>query len=107
MKCGRLFLRKKILMMNRCPNLKKVYAALSFPYSNAEAERIFSIVTNVKNKKKNRISVTCLDSICKLRSSFQAHNLDCRSFQVDSRHLELHNAENLYGQKNKTKDRTS
>ncbi|KYM96048.1 hypothetical protein ALC62_13298 [Cyphomyrmex costatus] len=85
------------------PNLEKlVYAALSLPHSNAEAERIFSIVTDVKNKKRNRISTTCLDSICKLRSSFQAHNLDSHSFQVDSRHLELHNAKNLYCQ-NKTK----
>lgn len=79
------------------PNLEQlVYAALSLPHSNAEAERIFSIVTDVKNKKRNRINVTSLDLICKLRSHFQAHNLDCRSFQVDSRHLELYNATNLY-----------
>jgi len=29
-----------------------VYSVLFFPHSNAEAERIFSIVTNVKNKKE-------------------------------------------------------
>lgn len=29
-----------------------VEAILSFPYSNVEAERVFSIVTDVKNKKE-------------------------------------------------------
>jgi len=79
------------------PNLEKlVYAVLSLPHSNAEAERIFSIVTDVKNKKRNRINIETLNAICKVRSSFQAKNVDCRTFKVDSRHLELHNNENLY-----------
>ncbi|XP_032690779.1 uncharacterized protein LOC116853718 isoform X2 [Odontomachus brunneus] len=79
------------------PNLEKlVHGVLSLPHSNAEAERIFSIVTDVKNKKRNSISITSLDSICKIRSSFQTHNVECSTFQVDSRHLELHNTKNLY-----------
>lgn len=79
------------------PNLENlVYIVLSLPHSNAEAERIFSIVTDVKNKKRNRIDVTCLDAVCKVRSSFQANNIDCRTFQVDSTHLKLHNYKNLF-----------
>jgi len=36
------------------PNLESlVEVVLSFPHSNAEAEQIFSIVTDVKNKKRN------------------------------------------------------
>ncbi|EZA47755.1 hypothetical protein X777_15522, partial [Ooceraea biroi] len=36
------------------PHLKiLVQIVLSFPHSNAEAERIVSIVTDVKNKKRN------------------------------------------------------
>lgn len=76
------------------PNLEKLeYAILSFPHSNAEAERIFSIVTDVKNKKRNPITIETLNVICKIRSSFQAKNTDCRSFQVDSRYLKLHNSQ--------------
>jgi len=46
------------------PNLEKlVYTVLSLPHSNAEAKRIFSIVTDMKNKKRNRIDVTCLDAL--------------------------------------------
>ena len=82
------------------PNLESlVEIVLSFPHSNAEAERIFSIVTDVKNKKRNRLANDTVSSICVVRSSFQSQNINCTNFQVDSRHLELHNAENLYGKK--------
>jgi len=73
-----------------------VQAVLSFPHSNAEAERIFSIVTDVKNKKRNRLSIETISAICIARSSFQAHNIQCMNFEPDSRHLELHNPQNLY-----------
>lgn len=79
------------------PNLDKlVTAALSLPHSNAEAERIFSIVTDVKNKKRNQISTKNLSAICKIRSNFEATNINCHTFQVDAEHLKLHNSENLY-----------
>ncbi|XP_066585461.1 SCAN domain-containing protein 3-like [Prorops nasuta] len=79
------------------PNLKKIAnMVLSLPHSNAEAERIFSIVTDVRTNKRNAISSDLLNAICKIRSSFQAHNKTCLTFKVDSRHLELHNSEILY-----------
>lgn len=82
------------------PNLESlVYTVLSLPHSNAEAERIFSIVTDVKNKKRNRIDIATVDAICKVRSSFEANNIDCRTFKVDPEHLELHNSKNLYCKK--------
>jgi len=69
-------------------------------------QRIFSIVTDVKNKKRNRIDVTCLDAVCKVRvSSFQAHNIDCRTFKVEETHLELHNFNNLFASNNKAKNK--
>lgn len=69
---------------------------LSLPHSNAEAERIFSIVTDVKCKKRNRLANDTISAICKIRSSFQSENINCTNFTIDSRHLELHNAQNLY-----------
>lgn len=94
---NKIFETKKFSNQPMFPNLEQlVHAIFSLPHSNAEAERIFSIVTDVKNKKKNRMNITTLNAICNLRSSFQAKNVDCRSFQVDDRHLELHNKKNLY-----------
>ena len=47
------------------PNIELlVEAVLSFPHSNAEAERIFSIVTDVKNKKRNRLSRDTIFAMC-------------------------------------------
>lgn len=73
-----------------------VEVVLSFPHSNAEAERIFSIVSDVKNKKRNRLSNDTVSAICIVRSSFQTQGINCLNFEVESRHLELHNAQNLY-----------
>jgi len=93
----RIFEKKNFNDDRIFPNLEKlVHAIFSLPHSNAEAERIFSIVTDVKNKKRNRMNIENLNAICKIRSSFQAQNIDCRTFQVDTRHLELHNSSNLY-----------
>lgn len=82
------------------PNLKLlIEVVLSFPHSNAEAERIFSIVTDVKNKKRNRLSNDTVSAICVVRSSFQAEGINCINFEIDPRHLELHNTQNLYRNK--------
>ncbi|KYN10052.1 hypothetical protein ALC57_17824, partial [Trachymyrmex cornetzi] len=83
------------------PNLQLlVEAVLSLPHSNAEAERIFSIVTDAKNKKRNRLSNDTVSTICVTRSSFQAEGINCTNFEIDPRYLELHNSQNLYGNKN-------
>ncbi|XP_018370018.1 PREDICTED: uncharacterized protein LOC108765686 [Trachymyrmex cornetzi] len=61
-----IFQKKKLNNKSFFPNLENlVNAVLSLPHSNAEAERIFSIVTDVKNKKRNRIDVASLDAVCK------------------------------------------
>lgn len=79
------------------PNLESlVEAVLSSPHSNAEAERIFSIVSDVKNKKRNRLSNETVSAICTIRSSFQAEGINCTNFEIDSEHLNLHNPQNLY-----------
>ncbi|XP_066603455.1 zinc finger protein 862-like [Prorops nasuta] len=60
------------------PNLEiLVKMLLSLPHSNAEVERIFSIVTDVRSKKRNTICGDLLNAICKIRSSFQAQVKNC------------------------------
>lgn len=79
------------------PNLELlVESVLSLPHSNAEAERIFSIVTDVKCKKRNRLGNDTISAICKIRSHFQSENINCINFEPDSRHFEFHNTQNLY-----------
>jgi len=79
------------------PNLELlVYSVLSFPHSNAEAERIFSIVTDVKSKKRNRLANNTVSAICTIRSSFQTKGINCINFKVDSEHLKLYSWKNIY-----------
>lgn len=73
-------------------NLVKI--ALSMPHSNAEAERVFSIVTDVKTKKRNRLGTESLDAVCVFRSALQSKSLNCIKFEVTKEHLEKH--DNLY-----------
>lgn len=63
----------------------------------------FLLVTDVKNKKRNKMNIDNLNAICKICLSFQARNIDCRTFEIDSRHLELHNNSNLYNPSSKNK----
>lgn len=61
------------------PNLAKlVEAVLSLPHSNAEAERIFSIVADAKNKKRNKLGNNTVSTIYVIRLSFQADNINCK-----------------------------
>lgn len=79
------------------PNiLKLAKMCLTLPHSNAEVERIFSIVTDVKTKKRNRLGHDTLNFIAVVRSSFSSKNMDCSNFQVTEKHLSLHNSLNLY-----------
>ena len=94
---------KEVAMANNFSDEKQfeqlerlVDIVLSLPHSNAEAERIFSIVTDVKTKKRNKISTKCLNAICQVRSAFQRNQNDCRTFEVNEKHIELHSSDNLY-----------
>lgn len=73
------------------PNLKKIVnIVLSLPHSNAEAERVFSCVTDIKTKKRNLIGENTLNSMCVVRSSLQNNRTDCIKYKVTNSHLKLH-----------------
>jgi len=61
----------------------------------------FLIVTDVKNKKRNRLLNETISAIYIYiyitRSSFQAKGINCINFEVLSDYLKLHNSRNLYG----------
>lgn len=75
---------------------KLAQICLSLPHSNAEAERIFSVVTDVKTKKRNRLGDDTLNSIAVIRSAYAAKEINCLNFEVTEKHLKLHNSDNLY-----------
>ncbi|KAE8753063.1 hypothetical protein FOCC_FOCC000408, partial [Frankliniella occidentalis] len=74
---------------------KLAQAGLILPHSNADAERIFSVVTDVKCKKRNRMGNRLLNAICAARTALKSKGQDCVSFKVTESHLSKHNA-NMY-----------
>lgn len=64
------------------PNLTKLAnIVLTLPHANADSERIFSIVNDVRTKKRNKLGHNCLNSICVIRSHFQDEQSDCIKYK--------------------------
>lgn len=73
------------------PNVAKLAKLmLSLPHSNAESERIFSVTSDVKNKKRNKIGHEALNAVCIIRSALSAKQSDCVKYCVTNAHLRLH-----------------
>ena len=78
------------------PELCKLASLVKIlPHSNADSERVFSVVTDVRSKKRNRLGAESLNAICVSRISFRSKNIDCTTFQVAKEHLAKHN-KNMY-----------
>ena len=59
---------------------KYILSCLSVPISNANVERIFSLVLVVKTKARNSIQLQLLDSIVKIRSDLLFSGKCCKHF---------------------------
>jgi len=62
--------------------------ALSTPVSNAVVERVFSQVTAIKTKYRNRLSLKMLDAILRIRLNLHLRGTCCNSFTVTASMLE-------------------
>jgi len=74
---------------------KLAQLVISLPHSNAEAERIFSMINDLKTKKRNKIRDDSLNAVTVVRSSLQDENIIWVGFKVTSKHLELRNSKSL------------
>ena len=89
------------------PNLTSLLNRVrTLPHFNAETERAFSMLTDVKTNKRNRLGTRIVNSICVTRSALKARNETARTTTVTEKHFELMNSENLY-HVNKKEDRIS
>jgi len=75
---------------------KLVNAIRSLPNSNADAERVFSILTDVKTKKRNKLNPIHVQSLCVFKSNLKARGQTAQTMTVDARHLALMSAENFH-----------
>ena len=56
----------------------------SLPISNATVERVFSRVTSVKTKLRNRMCLELLDSILRVKMILEERKICCTDFQPTS-----------------------
>ncbi|KAK4299842.1 hypothetical protein Pmani_027914 [Petrolisthes manimaculis] len=59
------------------------------PLSTAFVERVFSHVTNVKTKARNRLSTSSLEAILRIRSHMFVHDICCQKFKVTDKMIRL------------------
>eukprot|EP00795_Rhopilema_esculentum_P000533 gene533-10216_t len=68
-------------------------ACLTTPTSNAVVERIFSYATNVKTKNRNRMGVTMVEAIVRIRSQLHFGEKCCKDFVPSQKMLSLFNSD--------------
>ena len=74
--------------------------ALSLPISNAVVERVFSVMSIIKTKLRNRMKMVMLNAILRIRLYMKTRNICCKTFVVTKNMCDLHN-QNMY-QRNAT-----
>ena len=75
-----------------------VYAltCLVTPISNATVERVFSLVTCIKTRPRNRMQLDMLDALVRIRTQLILSGKCCVDFQITPRMLENYNADTVY-----------
>ena len=71
-------------------------SCLVTPVSNAVVERVFSHVTYVKNKLRNRMGVRMLDAIIRIRTHLHFRGKCCKDFVPNQKMLQLFSTKNMY-----------
>ena len=68
------------------------------PISNAATERIFSICGAIKTKARNKLIISTVDSIVRIKTEFMFTKKCCNEFEITPRMIELL-SNNIYRQK--------
>ena len=66
-------------------------SAYCLPLSNAVVERIFSHITNVKSKLRNKLSTEVLSGIIRIKSRLHFSGKCCKDFTVTKKMLSMFN----------------
>ena len=79
------------------PNLSSLLIRVrTLPDFNAEAERAFSMLTDAKTGKRNRLGIRTVNSICVTQSALRARNETERTTRITWKHFNLVDSANLY-----------
>jgi len=71
-------------------------AIRSLPNSNADSERIFSFLPDIKTKKRNKLASTSMNAICVVKSALQTRRENIITMKINEKHLSLMSTDTLY-----------
>lgn len=86
--CGRFIFRELA---------EVVLKILTIPTSNAVVERTFSALTLIKSRIRNKLKISMLQSLLRIRIHFQAHNKCCKTFQPSIEMIDRFKSNFIYG----------
>ena len=66
-----------------------VLGRLTIAHSTASVERLFSMVSCVKSKLRNRLHTSTLEAVLRIRNYLKTHKLCCRSMVVSESMLNM------------------
>lgn len=64
---------------------------LSLPHSNSAVERIFSMVSDIKTKKRNKLSAKTVSSLVRVKLDMSNMNKKCYNYPITDEMLKLFN----------------
>ena len=78
----------------------------SLPNSNVDPERMFSFLSNIKTKTRNKLSSATVNAICVFKSALKAKKETSIKMIIEEKHLSLMSADKLYARANKKETST-
>ncbi|KAL6252101.1 hypothetical protein P5V15_012887 [Pogonomyrmex californicus] len=83
--------------ITKYPNLTNVLNAVrSLPNSNADPERMFFSLSNLKTKNRNRLSSASINATCVLKSGLRTRGETCLNMMIEEKYLSLMSTDKLY-----------
>lgn len=70
---------------------------LCIPHGNADVERIFSNITDIKTKKRNKLSTSMLEAVLRIKVDLHDKKLSCHDFVFTKQHFERYNVKMYSG----------
>lgn len=58
------------------------FSVLLLPYSNAEVERVFSVMNGVKSKLRNKMKTEMVNAVLIIRSGLNRHGKTCHTYEL-------------------------
>ncbi|XP_031830448.1 uncharacterized protein LOC116426097 [Nomia melanderi] len=72
---------------------KLAFLCLSLPHSNADVDKFFSTITDIKNKKRCRLDTQMICAMTRIKLHLQSKHIDACSFKISNQLLHCFNYE--------------